>query len=324
MKSDFLGWQARPRAARSYLLSGNDEGYVDFCQKVLLQRLVQMNDATLEMHTQEALLADPTPLQNQPDLFCANPGPKVVLIEESSDKASVLLDHASVTCVLTATTGTALKRLKDLHEKDPDRLFVTCYLNGGSEKKFFVDTLLKQHNVQVDTEAHAFLMQRAEEASVLLPSEVAKCALYSAGEGMLSLAAVSRCCGDPLTHDIQELITAVGLKNRPGILQQYHKSAQAGAEDIMILRMLSNHLARLLSVHEAGVQGTALDQALRGLKPPVFFKEVPAFKAQVPQWSIPMLLRALEALRIREQDIKQGSARAETAMGRFLLQLTAL
>lgn len=326
MRIDFSRWVQQPSRAQSYFLFAMDEGYLNFCRDQLVEKLKVKHDMTVSSCRQEDLLEDPSPLQNQPSLFEPLVKDKILVIEEATDKATSLiaLADSSVTLVFPVLSGTSTKKLKELHEKTANYQLISCYLNSSNDKSFFVRCLLQKYQVEVDAEAFQFLLQRVDEESEYIESHIQKCALYFEIPSILQLQDVQVCCGNLLTHNVNEVITALASKDRLRTIHEYGKAEQAGVEEIMLLRMLNSYFVKLLSLKSTMSQGKSAEEAIRTARPPIFFKQEPILKAQLLQWSSASILAVLERLRQREGDMKKGSLNAETSLERFLLSLMSL
>jgi DNA polymerase-3 subunit delta len=95
-------------------------------------------------------------------------------------------------------------------------------------------------------------------------------------------------------------------------------------EPIAIIRSLSNHLLRLSLVEAKISQGTALDSAMKQLRPPVFFKAADPFKRQVKIWGINQLAQASSLCLEAERKCKQTGFPPQLICGNLFQNITAL
>lgn len=91
---------------------------------------------------------------------------------------------------------------------------------------------------------------------------------------------------------------------------------------MVVLRSLQNHFGRLHITKAKIENGESLDQAIKTLAPPIFFKAQPAFKAQANRWSLKGITKVLEKLATLEADCKQTGAPVETLCAQAVLGIS--
>ena len=65
---------------------------------------------------------------------------------------------------------------------------------------------------------------------------------------------------------------------------------------ILLLRVLSNKIQRLLSMKELQIKQQSLDNLLNEMKPPIFWKEKPIVKKQLIIWSLNDLKKTIQEI----------------------------
>jgi DNA polymerase-3 subunit delta len=99
------------------------------------------------------------------------------------------------------------------------------------------------------------------------------------------------------------------------------RALAAGESPVRIVRVLASHLLRLQESRARMDKGARADQAMAGLRPPVFVMRKRAFGLALGRWSARALESALrEALDV-EVKLKGSGAPAEAVLGRFVLGL---
>ena len=91
-----------------------------------------------------------------------------------------------------------------------------------------------------------------------------------------------------------------------------------------ILRAASRHLSRLEEVVTAMAGGGAPDQAMKSLRPPVFFKRQNGFRNQLQRWRPQTLTRARAELIQAEIDCKSTGLPDDAVCERALMRLAAM
>ena len=103
----------------------------------------------------------------------------------------------------------------------------------------------------------------------------------------------------------------------------FEELVREGATGPGLLAVLSGQIMRLFKARLLMQQGRSVEEACRGLQPPVFPRQVPAFLREVERWTLP----ALEALgpAIRSADIacKRAGSADMAIVGELLLSVAS-
>ena len=97
-----------------------------------------------------------------------------------------------------------------------------------------------------------------------------------------------------------------------------------GQHPVMIARALQRHLMRLLQARGFMDDGQNIDAAMAQLRPPVFFKYVPVFKAVLQRWSARDINAGLKAMLEAELQFKSSLADVGLLCRHQLLALSSL
>jgi len=95
-----------------------------------------------------------------------------------------------------------------------------------------------------------------------------------------------------------------------GLVEEHGSCALAGSDLI-----LTEVVGLVLSRH------TTADQAMKSLRPPLFFKAADQFRANLNNWAVNKLQRALQILLEAEKDCKSGLAIPETIAHRAMIKV---
>jgi DNA polymerase-3 subunit delta len=152
--------------------------------------------------------------------------------------------------------------------------------------------------------------------------ELEKLALYMGDSGArVELEDARACVGDTAALSLDDLAYAVAGGDRAGLERALQRSFEEGSSPVAALRGVARHFQRLHFVSGTIAGGAAQSDAMRRLRPPVFWKLADRFKAQSSAWSVPRLAEGLERLMEAEAACKTTGAPAEIIAGRTLLQI---
>ena len=96
------------------------------------------------------------------------------------------------------------------------------------------------------------------------------------------------------------------LEKKQKINDYLFNSGQFQNNEIKIINFLSEHFAKLLIVKGKVQEGTSLEEAIRSLKPPIFFKYIDRFKMQVGLWKENEINEVLKQLYICQSNFFEG------------------
>ena len=107
-------------------------------------------------------------------------------------------------------------------------------------------------------------------------------------------------------------------------MTSYQQLLSEGVPVIVMLRILQNHFKRLHYTQSLIKDGKNLESAVKSLQPPIFFKQLDAFKSQISRWNIPKINRVLERLNDLEAQTKQTGTPVETLCSQAILSLSSI
>jgi len=127
--------------------------------------------------------------------------------------------------------------------------------------------------------------------------------------------------GDVSELTLEDIAYAVAEGDHAALERRLRRSLNEGVSPVQVLRAVGLHLNRLELAATALDGGASVDQAIRPLRPPLFFKRTGSFKKQLTAWSTDRLGAAREILLAAEIDCKTTGFPAAAACGRALMRL---
>jgi DNA polymerase-3 subunit delta len=119
-------------------------------------------------------------------------------------------------------------------------------------------------------------------------------------------------------------VLAASGGNLQGLTVALARARFEGVAPVTILRAASRHLSRLEQAVTAMDGGATPDQAIKSLRPPLFFKQQDAFRNQLRRWQPKTLSRARDELIRAEIDCKSTGMPDEALCERALMRLAAM
>jgi len=278
-----------------------------------------------------ALKDDPARLFDECTALAFGGGQRVVRVSGLADAQA-----ASVLSFLAGPVGEALliitagvlpprSKLRSAFETSKAGASIACYPPEGAQLLSVLRTACTDAGLAVSREALEELASRLADDTACLKAEVEKLRLYLGEETRpLTPEDVRACCGDQSEHSVFELAFAVGDGAQKAIQGISDRLLATGDSPVAIVRGVARHFDRLLQARGAVDAGAAPDQAMKDLRPAVFFKDAAAFRRQLGAWTAPALLAALDRLVEVERQCKSTGIPATLVTQRGLMEIAAL
>ena len=166
--------------------------------------------------------------------------------------------------------------------------------------------MLTESGVRVDPDALAWLTAQLGGDRASTRSELAKLALYVGPNGRVDLDSAMACVGDLAGLSLDDALFAATTGDVATADRALELAMAEGAVPVQVLRAGLSHIQKLhrarLAMEEQGL--TAAD-AVKTVRPPVFFRKAAAFTRSLMLWPLPALTAALAGLAEAERGCKR-------------------
>lgn len=211
--------------------------------------------------------------------------------------------------------------LRKLFESAPNAAALPCYRDEGDSLAAVIRETLAQHKVRASADALAWLASRLGGDRAVTRGELEKLVLYVGPGHEATLEDARAIVGDSADIDFDDLANAAASGDVVALGRAFDKLTAEGLPTIPILRAAQRHFTRLHLCAGMIAAGQDADSAMMRLRPPVFWKQKDAFRAQLKRWPADRLAYALERLLDAEIGCKTSGAIAETLANRCLFEL---
>lgn len=318
-------------AARVILIYGPDTGLMRERAKLIAATVVaDLSDPfNVTVLNQETLSEDPARLADEAHAMSMMGGDRVIRVEDAGDKLTPLvkdyLDNPNPHALVILQAGELSPRssLRKLCEKASNAAALPCYIDDERSLSGLIRQTLQAAGHQAEPDAVTWLAQNIAGDREKVRSELDKIMLYkNADNTPITLSDVRACCGEAGAQTIDDLVYAVTGGDGPKTFQAFAKLNEEGVNFIVMVRALLNHFRRLHFVQAKITAGESTEQAMKALRPPVFFKQENAFKTQINRWNINRLDKAITKLMDLEYQCKQTGAPVDTLCGQAILSIS--
>ena len=315
----------------AWLFHGADEGLAsELAAKVSKQLAAQQSPPGEVLAIEDAdLEADPGRLSLELQTMAMFGGRNVVRVKTSRRLTAavlkpILAGRLEGLLVVEAGMLKADDSLRALFEKNPAAVAIACYADNERDLDALVTSVLRPHGIAISRDARAALIDRLGADRALSRGEIEKLALYAAGRSEITVEDVDQSVGDASELVIDDIIAAAASGRVHDAVQGCDRAVAAGESVQAVLAAALRHFQRLHRVKFALEAGKSLDDALRLLRPPLFFKQRDNFAADLRTWTAGRLERALQRIGEAQKATRSTGAMEAVIVERLLMELAFL
>ncbi|WP_308720186.1 DNA polymerase III subunit delta [Komagataeibacter xylinus] len=298
-----------PGALRAIVLHGDDAGLIRERATIAARAICpDLNDPF-----RVAILGreDHDRLEEESTALSLTGGRRVIWLREVGDSVLAAVQRClaqeSDTLVILEAPGLASRsKLRAFAEKDRHCGVIGCYPEEGRALEGAIRHMLAGHKVDIDPDALGWMVERAGPDRAATRSEVEKLALFAGTGGRLGLEDVRACVGDAAGVSLEDAAFAAMAGERETADAAAERALVTdGSSPVALARVLLGHIHRLRRVRLAMDGGMGRAEAMRQLRPPVFFKRTDSFGQALNAWSAAALLQAAQDTQALELACKQ-------------------
>ena len=217
---------------------------------------------------------------------------KIITIYESTDKINDIIKDAyqkyskDIYLIFFSNILDKRSKLRIFFEKEKGLVCIPCYLDNEKDLITIAQLELKKNNITLSRESINLLIEKSNADRNNLRNEIEKIIAYSHNKEKIEI------------DEIKSLINFSGDYKSDifvneclcGNIHQYKKIISElyvnTINQILLLRILSNKIHRLLKIKEQTTESYNLDSLLNTYKPPIFWKEKSTVKKQLTIWKL--------------------------------------
>lgn len=237
-----------------------------------------------------------------------------------------LLQPGALAGALVVEAGNlrADEALRKLFEATAHAAAVPCYADEARDLDGVIRAELTAAGLSITPAARQLLVSRLGADRALSRGEIEKLALYVTGKTTIDVDDVEAIVGDASELTVGAIVMAATSGNTARALSELDRAVAAGESPQGMIVVLQRHIQRLHRLVTAQEAGRSFDDAARGLRPPLFFKEKPQIEAQCRQWDARRLTQALALIAAAAKDARLSTALETTLAERMLLNVAML
>jgi len=238
-------------------------------------------------------------------------GRRVVRVRDVTDAATdpvqvLLKGRAPALVVLEAPAIAARSKLRTALEAALDGAAIACYPEEGRALEETIRESLRANGAGIEPDALSWLSQHLGADRASTRAELEKLALYVGPGNRVDLTAAMTCVGDLAGLSLEDALFAATTGDVATADRALEAAIAEGAAPVQVLRAALGHLQKLhrarLAMNEHGL---AAADAVKAIRPPVFYQKVGAFTRSLGLWPAATLAAAMAALTEAERGCKR-------------------
>ncbi|MEJ0049393.1 MAG: DNA polymerase III subunit delta [Rhodospirillales bacterium] len=317
------GFLRRPGPCRVVLLHGDDEGLIrERARELTLSVAGSLNDPFLVAELDRDGWSRITEEMTAMSLIG---GRRVIRVREVTDAATepvrAALRGAGDALLLLEAPELGKGKLRTLIEAAPDAAAIACYPEEGRALQDLIRAMLAELGASADAETVSWLAESLGGDRAVVRGEVEKLALLAGAGGRVDVEMARSSAGDAAGASADAGLLSATRGDPVAADHEVEAAIAEGVTAIALVRMALGHLQRLHQARLRMQDGLSAADAIRGLRPPVFFKAVGGMTASLALWPTESLARAIDEARTVEIACKQTGSRPELLVRRFVAGL---
>ena len=320
------------KAVDSVLIYGPDAGLVSERGKILAAKIVSdlkdpFNVSTLSSDT---ILDDPAVLSDSLNTLSMNGDKRLVLVSNASDRIVGIVEsalssgNAATLLILEAGDLKPRSKLRSFAESSDSMAALACYSDDVRSIARLIDEVFAFDKIECDSEARSYLEQNLGNDRGISRSELEKLAIFAGPNGRLTFEDIATMIGDNTSMTLTDIAFSATDGNAADTDRYLSRCLSEDIPSIAVLRAVANHLIRLQITVKKMTKGEPANQAIKALRPPVFFKTRSRFIQQLNRWREQQLSKGLSLVLTAEQECKKTGAPDAAICGRTIHQIAAL
>lgn len=253
-------------------------------------------------------------------------GRRVVRVRDAGDALAVAVEQVARApgdslVVLEAGALSRRSKLVGLLEGLESGAALACYPEEGPGLRAGIEAGLAAEGVRADGDALDWLRDHLGGDYASTRGEVEKLILFAGAEKRLDLDAVRACVGDQASVSLDNALFAAVSGDVAAADLAVERSLADGLSPVGLIRQVLLFLSRLHAARGRMEAGGSAQEAVKAMRPPVFWKREAEMVRAVAGWPSTRLGAAMGEARRAELSCKQTGAPDQVIARRLLMAL---
>ena len=216
---------------------------------------------------------------------------KFIILDSPKEKhVSIIEDSLSLdfknTCMVVKQDN--LKKssnIRKLYETSKNHFSLACYDDDVKVLSSLLEKFQKEHSITFDSGVKSFLLNNLSNDRMVIKNELEKILLsLSKDDRKVDIEKLRYILHDSAHADFQQINSSILFGNIEKGSKSLEKLFNLGTNPVAILKSFNNYIMRIRLTQVELAKGKQFDEAIKVLRPPVFWKEKTDFKRHCLMW----------------------------------------
>ena len=280
-----------PETFQSFLLYGPNEGLIRDNIDIIFKYFSKGKDCEKVNINGRQLDESVSILHDEVSTISLFSKKKFIILESAKEKhASIIEDSLSLdlenTCMVVKQDNlTKSSSIRKLYENSKTHFSLACYNDDIKVLSSLLEKFQKEHKITFDSNVKSFLLNNLSNDRMVIKNELEKILLsLSEEDRRVDIEKLRYILHDSAHTDFQQINNSILFGNIEKGSKSLEKLFNLGTNPIAILKSFNNYIMRIRLTQVELSKGKQFDEAIKVLKPPVFWKEKSDFKRHCMMW----------------------------------------
>ena len=276
---------------QSFLLYGPNEGLIRENIKLIFKNFSQGTDCE-KVNINGKQLDESTSFLNDEisniSLFSEK---KFIILELAKEKHASIIENAlsldfKNTCLVVKQDNlTKSSSIRKLYETSKNHFCLACYDDDIKVLSSLLEKFQKEHSITFDSDVKSFLLNNLSNDRMVIKNELEKILLsLSKDDRKVDIEKLRYILHDSAHTDFQQINNSILFGNSEKGSKSLEKLFNLGTNPVAILKSFNNYIMRIRLTQVELSKGKQFDEAIKVLRPPVFWKEKSDFRRHCLMW----------------------------------------
>ena len=210
-------------------------------------------------------------------------------------------------------------KLRSLFEKKKEFICIPFYADNFQSLNNILIDFFKRVKIQVSQEIINVLINRANGDRQNLKNEINKIENFLISRKKINLEEIMKLTNMSNNNSYSELVDNCLAKNERKIRHMINENIFSYEDTIIIIRTFLTKAKRLLKINNETKFKNNLDEAIKSIKPSVFWKDIDLVKQQVKSYNLEKTEKLINKINDTEILIKKNSVNSVNILLDFIL-----
>ena len=206
-----------------------------------------------------------------------------------------------------------------MFEKKKEFVCIPFYADNYQSLNYILINFFKRVKIQVSQEIINILINRANGDRQNLKNEIDKIENFLIGRKKINLEEIMKLTNMSNNNNYSELVDNCLAKNERKIINMINENIFSYEDTIIIIRTFLTKAKRLLKINNETKFKSNLDEVIKSIKPPVFWKDIELVKQQIKNYNSEKTEKLINTINDTEILIKKNSVNSVKILLDFIL-----